>query len=107
MKAKIKATGDIVTVVNYSANGGYIDFDVEGANDLCSLPLDKVELIPDTPTINGIDWEHRRFELVKSLAAGRMLRVNFLNYNKKSFVSTIVELADDIIAEYRKKGDKN
>lgn len=97
VKAKVRATGEIVEVFRpiYESRFYRKDEPAKGYD------YKELEFLDD-----GIDWEQRRFDLVKSLAAGRMLRVNLLNYNKKSFVSIIVELADDIIAEYRKGGEK-
>lgn len=97
MKAIVKETGKIRKVTGVWLEDGSM------------IKPDKIQLIVGEgfeKEVNVIDWEQRRWELVKALAAGRMLRVDLLNYNKKSFVSTIVGLADDIIAEYRKGGEE-
>ena len=69
MKAKIKATGEIVKVNRYSygitnpevysitflRNGNYEKID----------NADEFEILPDEPEVPVIDWEQRRYEIAK------------------------------------------
>ena len=66
MKAKIIKTGDIVTVMNYHAVSGCVEYLVDGMDDYASIDVKDVELILDCPNTE-IDWEQRRYELAKSL----------------------------------------
>lgn len=68
MKARIKETGEIVEVINYSKHNYCIEYGGNNSfGEYDTKSLDDVELILDEPTI---DWEQRRYEIAKEAMAG-------------------------------------
>lgn len=67
MKARIKATDEIVEVVNYSKHNHCIEYG--GCNSFGEYEtksLDEVELIVDNAP-SPIDWEQRKYEIAKDV----------------------------------------
>lgn len=62
MRAKIIATGEIKEIHRISNNGNVVYF-LNGENLIASYKIDEVELIKE----DNIDWEQRRFELVREM----------------------------------------
>ena len=107
MKAKIKATGEIVEVTRYSygitnpkvysitflRNGNY-----EKINN-----ADEFEIHPDQPAVPIIDWEQRRYEIAKSAMQGILsAESSEYHYDKKShLIKTAVEYADELINQLK------
>lgn len=92
MKARIKETGDpIEDLIIYDSTGN-------------QWSLDDVELIPDTPAPKEIDWEQRRFELVKATMQGFLVHKGAML--DTLLVNRFFELADAILEKYRKGGEQ-
>lgn len=102
MKAKIKATGEIVD----------IEF-VENKKIAHSVNCFKTSdgrLLPEIAFEfdKAIDWEQRRFELVKAAMQGFCSNSAYVANNDATIdiASYAVSQADAIIAEYKKGGNK-
>lgn len=97
MKARIKKTGEIAKIYGVDVRvGEYGSVTYYGADD--------VELIPDTPTTGSIDWEQRRFELVK--AAMQVQTIVNPAFDYKDIAEWAIKQADAVLAEYKKGGEK-
>lgn len=101
MKARIKETGEVLKVADYALIA-MENCDSHG-NPLEYKP-EEVELIPDTPATDEIDWESRRFELVKAAMQGIMCNEVFSGNTEESIARMAISQADAILAEYRKGG---
>lgn len=121
MKARIKKTGEILRVADYTLIA------MENCNSRGN-PLEykpeEIEFIPDTPAINEIDWEQRKFELVKAAMQGLLSNPYWMGLKKgmankstksprerasllqKDIAEEAVEFADAVLAEYRKGGEE-
>lgn len=88
MKARVKKTGLPIEDLIICDDTGY------------QWPFDDIELISDTGSSKEIDWEQRRFELVKDL----LYTVPPMAYSsdKEKFARLVVSWADAVLAEYRK-----
>lgn len=95
MKARIKETGEPLEDL--------IIFDSTGNQ----WPLDDVELIPDTHLTKEIDWEQRRFELVKAAMQGLLSTCSPGLLDKNFLAALSIDYADTVIAEYMKVGRSN
>ena len=72
MKAKIIQTGDIVTILAISTEHMTIQcYGNDGVVRLMSLSRGDIEIIPDSE--KTIDWEQRRYEIVKDIVANSFL----------------------------------
>lgn len=107
MKARVKETGDIVEVVklkvktNVRTHSG-----VAYVEDYISP--DKVELFSKNNSSN-IDWEQRRWELVKAAMQGYCANSAYVNEHFEEVVDIgklAISQADAAIAEYKKGGNK-
>lgn len=87
MKAKIIETGEIKEIKEVKLEDRYI------------LP-DYIEIV------NEIDWEQRRFELLKIVTQGYLARVNVLPVNfkeRKIFSELVLDTTDAVIAKLKEK----
>ena len=98
MKVKIKATGEIINIAEYAkvttdkcdSYGSPIEFD-----------YDEVEFIQDD-TSNNINWEQRRFMLIKSII--QAMCINLDNHeNYKLIADYAIKQADVIINLLKEK----
>lgn len=64
--------------------------------------LDDVELIHDTRSTKEIDWEQRRFELVKAAMQGLVSTETFCGREDDAIARMAISQADAVLAEYRK-----
>lgn len=97
MKARIKKTGEIINIANYAK----VTLDqCDSWGDPIELGFDEVEILQE-PTSN-IDWEQRRYEIVKE-ASIAMIRFQASDEER---VKWAIDLADTLIAELRKGGEK-
>lgn len=77
MKARIKATGEIVEVINYSKHSHCIEYGgCNSSGEYETKNLDEVELIVDNAP--QIDWEQRKYEIAKDVVVAF-----FTNPNKE------------------------
>ena len=107
MKAKIKATGEIVEVTRYSygitnpkvysitflRNGNYERID----------NADEFEILSDQPEVPIIDWEQRRYEIAKAAMQG-ILSAECAEYHyddKSLLIKAAIERADELINQLK------
>ena len=111
MKAKVKATGKVIEVVqieNIITKRGvehqYVDTNREG----CYYVNSELEFIKEAHQ-KDIDWEQRRYEIAKEVIQGRLSnQYGDAIFGERYFAgvaANAVEFADVLIAEL-KKGDK-
>ena len=94
LKARIKATDEIVEVINYSKHNHCIEYG--GCNSFGEYEtksLDEVELIVDNAPA-PIDWEQRRYEMVK-------FSLNAAIQHDNRGVSDIVDIVDCVIRQMK------
>lgn len=104
MKAKVKSTGDIFSVL-------YLDSEIvtlECRNEVKALRLHEVELIPESKKDykeRDIDWEQRRYELAKVAMNGILTApiIDGVNPNPSAedVATYSVRLADALIKELK------
>lgn len=92
MKARIKETGEIFSVEELVLGDGY------------NYELKDVELIVEEK--RPIDYEHRRFELVKAVLQGMYANERWDDTPCCEMAEMAIEQADAVIAEYRKGGNQ-
>lgn len=98
MKAKIKATGEIINIAEY-AEVELESYDSNG--DPKEFGFDEVEILQEKS--NDIDWEQRRFELVKTAMLGLMAGHHTI-YDADKLPSVAINYADALIVELKKEG---
>ena len=97
MKARIKKTGEVLKIADYAVIA-MENCDSYG-NPLEYKP-EEVELIDETTIINNIDWEQRKFELVKVAMQGLAVMRGWKN---EQYVATMsIKIADEVLTEYKK-----
>ena len=94
MKVKIKATGEIINIAKVTTDkcdsyGNPIEFD-----------YDEVELIQDDTS--NINWEQRRFILIKGIIQGMCINLDD-NANYKLMANYAIKQADTIINLLKEK----
>lgn len=94
MKARVKATGEIVEVYEYSKIGGYIKYDID--NKIADV--NDVEIISND--YDGIDWEQRRYEIAKDVLASSF-STPMNGTSIFSYVHSCVQVADVLIEELK------
>lgn len=100
MKAKIKETGEIVNIENYtrivlSKRGNY--------GDPLELPLEEVEIIQNN--VDSIDWEERRYEIAKDVTCV-MLKIkseSYYNMSDDTIIENVMTLTDELIKQLKNK----
>lgn len=93
MKARIKKTGEIINIANYAK----VTLDqCDSWGNPIELGFDEVEILQE-PTSN-IDWEQRRYEIVKE-ASIAMIRFQATDEER---VKWAIDLADVLITELKK-----
>ena len=100
MKAKIIQTGEIVTILAISTEHMTIQcYGNDGIVRLISLSRGDIEIIPDTG--KTIDWEQRRYEIVKDIVANSF-STPMGNVSIVSYINDCVQVADLLIEELKK-----
>lgn len=99
MKARIKATGEVVDVIRPLYESRFYRKD----DPIMDYRRDELEFIEDS-----IDWEQRRFELVKAAMQGIFENSNISSFKltHEGIAQCCVKQSDAIIAEYKKGGNK-
>lgn len=119
MKKRIRKTGEIVNVIDYSCIGlikerddkdwvSYIDSKdiehhcVKGLNFYWDFEDVEEELTKD------IDWEERRYELAQSIISARLSNPDRFSFNEcpEEMARKTIRYADALIAELKKGGDQ-
>lgn len=95
MLAKIKKTGEIITVKYIDTLGQY-----KVKDGRLFLPQELV--FPISPVQKNIDWEQRRFELVKSALQGMLANPITKNIDNK-LVDTSILIADVVIEKLKEE----
>lgn len=102
MKARIKATGEIVEVINYSKHNHCIEYG--GCNSFGEYEtksLDEVELIVDNAR-SPIDWEQRKYEIAKELLVAQISDPEIAENNTGQILATwSVKYADALIEKLK------
>lgn len=109
MRAKIKATGEIVELNEQGislfeyARGIYKD--VNGNK----YRVDELEFIEENPE-KDIDWEQRRYEIAKTVVHGQLTGPIIDGVDPNPSITDLaklaVKIADALIAELKKGGEK-
>lgn len=100
MKAKIIQTGEIVTIIAISTEHITIQcYGNDGIVRLMSLSRGDIEIIPDSE--KTIDWEQRRYEIVKDIVANSF-STPMGNVSIISYIHDCVQVADLLIEELKK-----
>lgn len=100
MKAKITQTGEIVTILAISTEHMTIQcYGNDGIVRLMSLSRGDIEIIPDSE--KTIDWEQRRYEIVKDIVANSF-STPMGNVSIISYIHDCVQVADLLIEELKK-----
>ena len=96
MKAKIKATGEIINIADYAR---VVLNQCDSRGNPIELGFDEVEILQEDTS--DIDWEQRRYKIAKEVFASiydfTIDRINFAKY--------AVDAADTLIAELKKGGN--
>lgn len=94
LKARIKATGEIVEVINYSKHSHCIEYGgCNSSGEYETKNLDEVELIVDNAP-SPIDWEQRKYEMVK-------FSLHSILQNDYKSLSDVVEVVDRVIQQLK------
>lgn len=95
MKTRIKETEKVLKVEGVYLEDGY------------DYGLDEVEILPEFNQGKfPIDYEQRRFELVKAAMQGFIPSRRAGVMNEQDIARLAVDQADAVLAEYRKGGEK-
>lgn len=109
MKAKVKATGEIIDVSrteNIITSRGVEKQYVDNKREWCTYVQSELEFINKEPQ-REIDWEQRRYEIAKEAVRGVALNADcFTRIEIETTVNNALELADLLIAELKKGGDQ-
>lgn len=102
MKARIKQSGQVVVLQEDKTI--YCDgHNIYNAED--------IEILPDTPATNEIDWEQRRWDLVKAATQGLCSNSEFeRDYERfksklswtEYYAENAIIIANAVLKEYRK-----
>ena len=92
MKARIKKTGEIVNIEDYSMI--FIDKKDDWGDQIQMRPSELESM--DKETIDTIDWEQRRYEIAREILSARIINSGFHD------TKIPVEYADKLIEELKK-----
>ena len=105
-KKRIKETGEIVVIEDFFApqssvktDSDYVDYTDKDGNKFRLFGYNiyqDFEPVEEDDKPKDIDWEERTFQVLNSIIQGGYLDDNYLK---------TIELASDIIYNYRKKND--
>lgn len=108
MKAKVKATGKVIEVVQIEdiiTKRGVEHQYVDTNREWCYYVNSELEFIKEAPQ-KDIDWEQRRYEIAKAVIQGRLSNqygdAIFGEKNFAGLAASAVEFADALIAELKK-----
>ena len=104
MKARLKATGEIIELADYCQ----ITLDkCDSWGNPIELKPEEVELIPEQENADNIDWKQRRYELAKAAMQG-MISSWIVKPSEKSYANNIgcltemsFDVADAMIKELK------
>ena len=107
MKAIIRKTGEVVDVITYSGHTYRSDIDVVSyidskGNECVDMKMNRFWDFEDVEECylstkeNLIDWEERRFELIKAAMQGNLPTSAF---DKETFCKYCISIADEMITQ--------
>lgn len=100
MKAKIKSTGEIITIVAISTENKNMQcYGNDGIMRTEPFCVDDLLIIPEYT----IDWEQRRYEIARDIIAASFDQY-VANISTKTYVKICVQWADNLIEELKKTG---
>lgn len=98
MKVKIKETGEIVNIAEYAK----VTTDkCDSYGDPIEFDYDEVELIPDTSQDKEIDWEQRRFELIKVVLSAYCSKSELITWRFEQIARYTIYTVDELIKELK------
>lgn len=110
MKAKVIATGEIVNVIKsdidttLSVITRYIYKEIDGVREWYDHELFfDIQEEEEEEEEESIDWEQRRFELVKAALQGWVASEDDRQYTIQEVIDIIFPLADAIIAKLKEE----
>lgn len=112
MKAKIKATGEVLNVIDVDSERVLVKYE----SDAKSLRIHEVDLMPEPHVFNKeIDWEQRRYELAKDFMSAMIASPTYkyckaleydvnkpLREHQDGLAKNAIIYTDRLIAELRK-----
>lgn len=102
MKAKIKSTGEIITIVAISTEDKNMQcYGNDGIMRIEPFCVDDLLIIPEYT----IDWEQRRYEIAKDVMAASFNQP-MDGVSIASYVHNCVQWADTLIEELKKKANE-
>lgn len=102
MKAKIKSTGEIITIVAISTEDKNMQcYGNDGIMRIEPFCVDDLLIIPEYT----IDWEQRRYEIAKDVMAASFNQP-MDGVSIASYVHNCVQWADVLIEELKKKANE-
>lgn len=96
MIAKVTKTGETVSVKYIDTLGQY-----KVKDGRLFLPQELTFFV--APIEKGIDWEQRKFELVKAILPVKMLDSRVSTMSNDEFISFCLNLADAVIAKLKEE----
>lgn len=100
MKVRLKKTGEIIEVKEYEYNLVSVNKYNEAGYPII-YGLDEVELIPDTSQDKEIDWEQRRFELIKVVLSAYCSRSELITWRFEQIARYTIYTVDELIKELK------
>lgn len=102
MKAKVKSTGEIITIVAISTENKNMQcYGNDGIMRIKPFRVDDLLLIPEYT----IDWEQRRYEIAKDVMVASFNQP-MDGVSIASYVHNCVQWADVLIEELKKKANE-
>lgn len=113
MKARIKATGEVLRVLDLDSERILVKY----GSEVKSLRIHEVDLIPesvnDYPVVEP-NWEQRRYEIAKDVMAALISAAGYKScannrYGdsvERDFTLKAIEYADSLIEELKKGGGR-
>lgn len=102
MKAKVKSTGEIITIVAISTEDKNMQcYGNDGIMRIEPFRVDDLLIIPEYT----IDWEQRRYEIAKDVMAASFAQP-MAGVSIASYVRNCVQWADTLIEELKKKANE-
>ena len=97
MKAKIKATGEVFNIASYAT----VTLDNHDSfGNLLEKKFEEVEIMQEKSS--DIDWEQRRFELIKAIISGLVTHIDE-NFTCEGVAAVCIHIADNVLKELNKE----
>ena len=108
MKARVKATGDIIDVSQTESiitSRGLERQYIDNQRKWCTYVQSELEFIHEKPQ-KDIDWEERRHEIARQIIDSQLSCCGYERSMIEPAVKFSVECADALIAELKKGGEE-